>query len=68
MSKPSGSPSAEGWRGPYLKARELPKDPWGNVYQYISPGKINSSWYDLLSFGKDGQSGGEGDAADIGNF
>lgn len=68
ITKPTGRPSAEGWRGPYLKARALPKDPWGSDYLYISPGKINPSWFDLYSLGKDGQSGGEGDAADIGNF
>ena len=68
LVKPMGSPAADGWRGPYLRARAVPQDPWGKSYQYISPGKLNISWYDLMSFGKDGQSGGEGDASDIGNF
>ena len=68
LNKPSGSPSPQGWRGPYIKARELPTDPWGSTYQYVSPGKMNKNWYDLFSPGKDGQKGGEGDAADIGNF
>ncbi len=43
------------WNGPYLRAGELPLDPWGNPYQYHIPGK--SSPYDILSFGPDGHEG-----------
>lgn len=68
LSKPGGKPAAEGWRGPYLKAQELPKDPWGNAFVFVSPGKVNSEWYDLLSHGKDGREGGDGDAADVANW
>ncbi len=57
-------PVASGWRGPYLK-RGVPKDPWGNDYQYTSPGTVNSTSYDLVSYGRDGQAGGLGDDADI---
>ena len=49
---------------PYL--RRLPKDPWGNEYQYVVPGA--HGFYDLYSYGADGQEGGEGQDADIGNW
>jgi general secretion pathway protein G len=52
-----------GWDGPYLP-KDVPLDPWGNAYQYQVPGKEGQA-YSLLSFGKDGQAGGEDDAADI---
>ncbi len=68
VQQPSGNPPAQGWRGPYLKAKELPKDPWGNAFVYASPGKVNTEWYDLVSYGKDGREGGDGDAADIANW
>jgi len=48
------------WKGPYLK-RGAPKDPWRNPYVYRCPGQHNSSGYDLLSFGPDGQEGGGDD-------
>ncbi len=50
------------WQGPYL-AKTLPKDPWGRDYQYRAPGEHGE--YDLLSFGKDGRAGGEGEDADL---
>ena len=50
------------WQGPYLK-KSVPLDPWGNPYQYKQPGQHGD--YDLLSYGKDGQPGGSGEAADI---
>ncbi len=50
------------WDGPYL-AKALPVDPWGNPYVYTSPGEHGE--YDLISYGKDKQLGGEGEAADI---
>ena len=58
-SKPADEPK---WAGPYL-AKALPKDPWGNDYQYRSPGEHGE--YDLLSFGRDGRPGGEGEDADL---
>jgi general secretion pathway protein G len=59
-------PSGEGkWQGPYLK-KAVPLDPWGNPYQYKFPGEHGE--VDLLSFGKDGQPGGSGEAADITNW
>jgi general secretion pathway protein G len=54
--------SAARWQGPYL-AKGLPLDPWGRPYVYRSPGTRGD--YDLASWGKDGQPGGTGDAADV---
>ena len=53
------------WKGPYLR-KALPRDPWGNPYQYRSPGEHGE--IDLYSYGNDGQPGGSGDAADIVNW
>ncbi len=50
------------WQGPYL-SKAVPVDPWGKPYVYRAPGQ--TSEFDLLSYGKDGQPGGDGDAADI---
>lgn len=46
--------------------RRLPQDPWGNPYQYAYPGERGR--FDVYSFGADGQKGGEGNDADIGNW
>ncbi|MBW6508629.1 MAG: type II secretion system major pseudopilin GspG [Desulfuromonadales bacterium] len=46
--------------------RRIPNDPWGNPYVYLAPGVHGD--YDLLSYGADGQPGGEGDNADIANW
>jgi len=62
MTKPANEPN---WQGPYLK-KALPPDPWGNAYQYRQPGERGE--YDLYSYGKDGQPGGSGEAADIANW
>lgn len=53
------------WDGPYLK-KALPLDPWGNAYQYYQPGQHGE--YDLSSYGRDGQTGGTGENADITNW
>ena len=50
------------WDGSYL-AKEIPKDPWGNDYVYKMPGEHGP--YDLMSYGMDGVSGGEGNDLDI---
>jgi general secretion pathway protein G len=56
-------PADEGkWSGPYL-SKAVPPDPWGRDYQYRCPGQHGE--YDLQSFGKDGQPGGDGENADI---
>ena len=57
--RPASEPK---WAGPYL-VKAVPADPWGRPYQYKAPGEHGD--YDLLSFGKDGQPGGDGEAADI---
>lgn len=51
------------WNGPYLKKKEMPKDPWGFDYQYRFPGEHGS--YDIWSLGADNREGGEGENADI---
>ncbi|MBI4430233.1 MAG: type II secretion system major pseudopilin GspG [Candidatus Omnitrophica bacterium] len=53
--------SARRWKGPYLKKRVIPKDPWGNEYVYSFPGSQNTSSYDLSSAGPDGQPSTEDD-------
>jgi general secretion pathway protein G len=53
------------WDGPYIK-KAVPLDPWGNPYLYKSPGEHGD--VDLLSYGRDGQPGGTGEAADITNW
>ncbi len=54
VTQPAGSPEAKNWKsGGYL--RNVPKDPWGNTYQYSSDG----SNFELYSFGADGKTGGE---------
>lgn len=63
VNKPSGQPEAPNWKG-YLD--KLPKDPWGRPYQYQSPGQHGT--FDVFTFGADGKPGGDGEAADIGNW
>ncbi len=59
VTRPTDEPK---WAGPYL-SKALPKDPWGHDYQYKQPGEHGE--YDLLSYGKDGRPGGEGEDADL---
>ena len=64
---PSDIRNASSYRpGGYLRSKEL-TDPWGNPYQYRFPGERGGA-YDLYSFGADGEPGGEGLNADIGNW
>lgn len=63
VARPSSGPAPNNWR-PYLE--KLPNDPWGRPYQYLSPGIKGE--VDVMSFGADGQSGGEGKDADIGSW
>jgi len=64
LNKPSDD-SAPGWReGGYIK--RLIKDPWGNYYRYAYPGSYGE--FDVFSLGADGTVGGQGEAADIGNW
>lgn len=57
-------PSLRNWRGPYLD--KLPRDPWNNTYRYLYPGR--NSEFDVFTYGADGQPGGEGINAEIGNW
>ena len=59
------NPGKSTWRQ-YLD--KVPKDPWQNPYQYAYPGSKNPNSYDIWSYGGDGAPGGEGHAADIGNW
>ncbi|MDP4822458.1 MAG: type II secretion system major pseudopilin GspG [Aestuariivirgaceae bacterium] len=52
----------DGWRGPYLD-KPVSADPWGHAYVYASPG--SKAEYEILSLGRDGRQGGEGEDADI---
>lgn len=54
------------WSGPYLKKKSIPKDPWGNNFNYQFPGEHGS--YDIISHGADGKEGGEKHNADIGSW
>lgn len=62
VAKPGDSDKAAKWNGPYLE-KAPPLDPWGRPYLYRSPG--SKSDFEITSYGKDGQPGGSGDAADI---
>lgn len=57
--------SAGKWAGPYLK-KEIPKDPWGNAYQYRAPGR--NGGYEIVSYGADGKEGGEGENQDVNSW
>ena len=63
VTEPTISPLPNNWKaGGYLP--KVPLDPWRRSYVYLSPG-IYSNEYDILSYGADGESGGEGNNADI---
>ncbi len=65
VTKPTTGPIPNKYKdGGYLE--RMPKDPWGNPYQYLSPG-IHGE-VDVFSYGADGQPGGTGADADIGNW
>lgn len=64
VEPPAGEASK--WRGPYIE--HIRNDPWGNAYQYRSPGTHHPTSFDLWSRGADGADGGEGEGADIGNW
>jgi general secretion pathway protein G len=63
QAKPSTGPIPGNWK-PYLD--KLPNDPWGHPYQYLNPGIKGE--IDVMSFGADGQAGGEGKNADVGSW
>lgn len=51
------------WNGPYLRKKEIPKDPWGNTYIFTN--SKGSSMFSIISYGSDGLPGGEGEDKDI---
>ena len=66
LVQPPTDPRISGrWQGPYLE-EDVPLDPWGNPFQY-SPTPSGSQPFSLYSLGADGQLGGEGHDADVGN-
>jgi general secretion pathway protein G len=67
VSRPTtGREPAKYREGGYLEKKDIPKDPWGNPYLYVSPGLHGD--YDIISYGADGTEGGEGVNADITNW
>jgi len=60
VEEPTG---VSNWNGPYLKKKTIPSDPWGNNYNYVSPGE--NGVYDLFSLGQDNMEGGEDENEDI---
>jgi general secretion pathway protein G len=63
VRKPTGEPAAPNWS---QRLDRVPKDPWGRPYQYLQPGQHGD--VDVYSLGADGKPGGEGEAADVGNW
>ena len=63
VAKPTTGPIPPNWK-PYVE--KLPEDPWHHAYQYLNPGVKGE--IDVMSFGADGQAGGEGKNADIGSW
>lgn len=61
---PSDLAAPEKWAGPYL-SKPVPLDPWQNPYRYENPGKYQTDWPDIWSYGPDGMDGTEDD---IGNW
>src|SRR5438477_7342409 len=65
VTRPTTTPVPPNWKaGGYIE--RLPKDPWGQSYQYLNPGVRGE--IDVFSFGADGVAGGEGNDADIGSW
>lgn len=62
VEKPSGNPEPKNWN-PEGYMNSVPQDPWGNEYEYVSPGSEGP--YDLYSLGADGREGGDGVNKDI---
>ncbi|CAG0962683.1 Type II secretion system protein G [Myxococcaceae bacterium] len=69
VQKPSGDPQPRNYRPEgYLQGGKVPLDPWGEEYQYLSPGEHNNYSFDLWSFGADSKPGGTDNDADVGNW
>jgi general secretion pathway protein G len=67
VEAPATGELAKSWReGGYLEKGQVPADPWGNDYIYLSPGVKDD--FDIVSYGADGVAGGEGKNEDINNW
>ena len=67
ITKPATEPVPMNWKqGGYLERSSVPRDPWGQPYQYLNPGLRGE--IDVFSFGADNQSGGQNSDADIGSW
>jgi general secretion pathway protein G len=67
VEPPAAGQLPRAWReGGYLEKGKIPKDPWDNEYIYLSPGIYSD--FDLMSYGADGEPGGEGKDQDINNW
>ncbi len=65
VNKPNTEPLPMNYNeGGYMKKRIIPKDPWGREYKYVSPSEHGND-YEILSYGADGNEGGEGQDADL---
>ncbi|MBF0223951.1 MAG: type II secretion system major pseudopilin GspG [Desulfobacterales bacterium] len=67
VEPPSAGKLPQNWRqGGYLDKGKVPKDPWNNEFVYLSPGVHGE--FDILSYGRDGVPGGDGEDKDISNW
>ena len=67
VEAPSVGQLPRAWRdGGYLEKGRVPKDPWDSEFIYLSPG-VNSD-FDLISYGADGEPGGEDKDRDVNNW
>lgn len=67
IEKPTTDPVPRSWNeSGYFEKKKIPKDPWGTEYVYLCPGVHGT--FDLISYGADAESGGEGINADITNW
>ncbi len=67
VAPPEVGELAKKWReGGYLEKGNVPRDPWDNDYLYLSPGAKGD--YDIISYGADGELGGDGKNSDITNW
>ena len=69
VERPTSAPEPRSYSAAgYLKKKQVPRDGWGNPYQYAMPGTYNAEGFDIWSLGADGQPGGSGTDADLGNW
>lgn len=66
-TRPSTQPRPPDWRGPYLR-KSVPLDPWNRPYVYRYPGDADRTAFELISYGRDGERGGDGEDADIASW